>query len=126
MSSNHSQQIEDLNFRVLKVLQDKPDISQRELANQLGTSHGKMNYCLNALIEKGLVKLENFQNSQHKFKYVYLLTPAGIAEKAKLTNRFLKRKIAEYEALKAEIEALQTEMKSKSGRSPRHPSKPED
>lgn len=69
MSSNHSQQIEDLNFRVLKVLQDKPDISQRELANQLGTSHGKMNYCLNALIVKGQVKLENFQNSQHKFKY---------------------------------------------------------
>jgi EPS-associated MarR family transcriptional regulator len=106
MSSNHSQQIEDLNFRVLKVLQDKPDISQRQLANQLGTSHGKMNYCLNALIEKGLVKLENFQNSQHKFKYAYLLTPAGITEKAKLTNRFLKRKIAEYEALRVEIEAL--------------------
>jgi EPS-associated MarR family transcriptional regulator len=110
MSSNHSQQIEDLNFRVLKVLQDKPDISQRELANQLGTSHGKMNYCLNALIGKGLVKLENFQNSQHKFKYAYLLTPAGIAEKAKLINRFLKRKIAEYEALRAEIEALQGEL----------------
>lgn len=110
MSSNHSQQIEDLNFRVLKVLQDKPDISQRELVNQLGTSHGKMNYCLNALIEKGLVKLENFQNSQHKFKYAYLLTPAGIAEKAKLTNRFLKRKIAEYEALRAEIAALQAEL----------------
>ena len=110
MSSQHAQQIEDLNFRVLRLLQDKPDASQRELADQLGVSHGKMNYCLNALIDKGLVKLENFQNSQHKFKYVYLLTPAGISEKAKLTGRFLLRKVAEYEQLRAEIEALRAEV----------------
>jgi len=110
MSSNYAQQTEDLQFRVLKLLQDKPDISQRDLASVLGISHGKMNYCLNALMDKGLVKLTNFQNSQHKFKYAYLLTPAGIAEKAALTGRFLKRKMAEYEALKAEIEALQADL----------------
>ncbi len=109
MASTYAQQTEDLRFRVLKLLQDKPDISQRDLAAQLGVSNGKINYCLNALIEKGLVKLGNFHNSKHKFKYVYLLTPAGIAEKAALTGRFLKRKIAEYEALRAEIEALQGE-----------------
>ena len=111
MSSQHAQQTEDLNFRVLRLLQDKPDASQRELADQLGISHGKMNYCLNALIDKGLVKLGNFQNSQHKFKYVYLLTPAGIAAKAQLTGRFLHRKVAEYERLKVEIDALRVEAK---------------
>ena len=77
MSSIHDQQTEDLRFRVLKLLQARPDISQRDLARQLGISHGKMNYCLKALMDKGLVKLENFQNSQHKFNYAYLLTPAG-------------------------------------------------
>ncbi|MBK5914650.1 MarR family EPS-associated transcriptional regulator [Rhodocyclus purpureus] len=112
MASTHTQQVEDLHFRVLKLLHEKPDISQRDLADQLGVSHGKMNYCLNALIDKGLVKLENFQHSQHKFKYAYLLTPAGIAEKAALTGRFLKRKMAEYEALRAEIEALQADIPS--------------
>ena len=68
-----------------------------------------MNYCMNALIDKGLIKLSNFQHSPNKFKYAYLLTPAGLAEKAALTGRFLKRKMAEYEALKAEIEALQAD-----------------
>ena len=91
-------------------MQDKPDASQRELADQLGISHGKMNYCLKALIDKGLIKLDNFQNSQHKFKYVYLLTPAGISEKAKLTRRFLRRKLQEYEQLKSEIEELKNEV----------------
>ncbi len=110
MASTHAQQTEDLHFRVLKLLQDKPDISQRDLAAQLGISHGKMNYCLNALMEKGLVKLHNFSNSQHRWRYAYVLTPTGLAEKAALTGRFLKRKIAEYEALKAEIEALKSEL----------------
>jgi EPS-associated MarR family transcriptional regulator len=72
-------------------------------------SLGGLNYCLNALMDKGLVKLENFQNSQHKFKYVYVLKPAGIAQKMAMTGRFLKRKMEEYEALKAEIEALKAE-----------------
>ena len=109
MSSQKAQQTEDLNFRVLRLLQDNPEASQRELADELGVSHGKMNYCLNALIDKGLVKLENFQNSHHKLNYAYLLTPAGIAEKAKLTGRFLQRKVVEYERLRAEIEALRAE-----------------
>ncbi len=110
MASTHAQQTEGLHFRVLKLLQDKPDISQRDLAAQLGISHGKMNYCLNALMEKGLVKLQNFSNSQHRWRYAYVLTPTGLAEKAALTGRFLKRKMAEYEALKVEIEALQAEL----------------
>ena len=113
MTSTFPQQQEDLNFRVLKLLQDKPDMTQRDLASRLGISQGKINYCLNALIEKGLLKLENFQNSQHKHRYAYLLTPAGIAAKAALTGRFLKRKMAEYEALKAEIEALQADQLTK-------------
>ena len=120
MTSQFAQHQEDLQFRLLRVLQDKPDVSQRELASQLGISHGKMNYCLNALIEKGLVKLDNFQNSQHKFKYAYLLTPAGIAEKAKLTSRFLQRKIAEYEELRVEIDALKAEL-PKTITKPSHP-----
>jgi len=110
MSSQHTQKMEDLNFRTLRLLQEKPDASQRDLADQLGVSHGKMNYCLKALIDKGLIKLENFQNSQHKFKYAYLLTPAGITEKAKLTRRFLIRKLQEYEQLKSEIEELKNEV----------------
>lgn len=91
------------------MLQDNPDMTQREIAQQLGVSTSGLNYCLNALIDKGWVKVQNFQNSKNKFKYVYLLTPQGIAEKMALTDRFLKRKMTEYEALKSEIEALQRE-----------------
>lgn len=109
MNNKQSQHSEDLHFRVLKILQDRPDISQRDLADHLGISHGKANYCLKALIDKGLVKLHNFSHSQHRWGYAYLLTPAGIAEKAALTGRFLQRKMAEYEALRAEIEALRSE-----------------
>jgi EPS-associated MarR family transcriptional regulator len=112
MASIQEQQLEDLHFRVLKTLEVKPDTSQRDLAVQLGISHGKMNYFMNALMDKGLVKLINFQQSQHKFKYAYLLTPAGIAEKTALTIGFLKRKMAEYETLKAEIDALKSGLSS--------------
>ena len=110
MNSKQAQHSEDLRFRVLKTLKDRPDISQRDLADQLGVSHGKANYCLKALIDKGLVKLDNFSQSQHRWGYVYLLTPAGIAEKAALTGRFLQRKMAEYEALRAEIESLRSDL----------------
>ena len=109
MASTHAQQTEDLRFRILKLLQDKPDISQRDLADQLSISHGKINYCLNGLIEKGLVELQKFSSSDHLWSYAYVLTPTGLTEKNVLTGRFLKRKIAEYEALKAEIESLQAE-----------------
>lgn len=110
MASKHPEKVEDLHFRVLKHLQDNPDLSQRELARRLGVSNGKLHYCMKALIEKGLVKLGNFANSKHHLGYAYLLTPAGIAQKASMTGRFLKRKMAEYEALRAEIAALQAEM----------------
>ena len=94
----------------MRILQENPDLTQRELADQLGMSVGGLNYCLKALIDKGFVKMQNFQNSKNKFKYVYLLTPQGIAEKLMLTSRFLKRKMEEYEALKIEIEALKSEV----------------
>jgi EPS-associated MarR family transcriptional regulator len=101
---------EDIKFRVMRLLETRPDISQRVLAAHVGISLGSLNYCLKALMDKGFVKLENFQNSKHKFKYVYILTPSGIAEKMSITGRFLKRKLSEYEALKAEIEALTKEV----------------
>ena len=93
----------------MRILQDNPDLTQRELAEKLGISVGGLNYCLKALMEKGLVKMKNFANSKNKFGYVYVLTPTGMAEKAAITHRFLQRKMDEYEALKAEIEALRAE-----------------
>lgn len=113
MASKHTEHVEDLHFRVLRLLQDHPDLSQRELAEKLGVSNGKLHYCLNALIEKGLVKLGNFANSKHHLGYAYLLTPKGIAQKARMTGDFLKRKVAEYEALQAEIATLQRELKTR-------------
>ena len=110
MTSRQAQIQEDTYFRVMRILQENPDLTQRELAEKLGMSVGGLNYCLNALIDKGLVKMQNFSNSKNKFKYVYLLTPMGIAEKVTLTSRFLSRKIKEYEALKLEIEALKSEV----------------
>lgn len=100
---------EDAYFRIMRLVDERPDISQRDLAEKVGISLGALNYCLKALMEKGFVKLENFQNSKHKFKYAYILTPNGIAEKMSITGRFLKRKSQEYEALKAEIDALKAE-----------------
>ena len=97
-------------YKVLKILEQNPQISQRELANQLGVSLGKVNYCLKALIEKGLVKANNFKNSANKRAYFYVLTPRGIEAKAKISVRFLQRKLDEYEALRAEIEELQAEL----------------
>ena len=112
MASKSTERAEDLHFRVLKLLQDEPDLSQRELAARLGVSNGKLHYCMRALIEKGLVKLGNFAQSKHHLGYAYLLTRAGIKQKAAMTSDFLKRKMAEYEALQAEIAALQAEMKA--------------
>lgn len=109
MSSRRAESKQDTYFRVLQILEKNPDLTQRELAEKLGVSVGGLNYCLSALMDKGYVKMQNFQNSKNKFKYVYLLTPAGIAEKMALTGRFLIRKMEEYETLKAEIEALKSE-----------------
>lgn len=100
---------EDVRFRVLRFLEENPDCSQRDIARQLGVSLGAVNYCLNALVEKGHVKVSNFRAADNKLRYAYLLTPKGISEKALLTSRFLRRKLREYEALKREIEALQDE-----------------
>jgi EPS-associated MarR family transcriptional regulator len=97
--------------KILRILEETPDISQRELARELGISLGKANYCLRALVQKGLVKANNFKNSNNKKAYLYLLTRKGIAEKARATVRFLEHKMAEYEALRREIEELRREVR---------------
>jgi len=91
-------------FDVLRKIQNKPKSTQRELAEELGFSLGKLNYCLKALQTKGLVKMKNFEKNPNKINYIYVLTPRGIAEKAKLTLNFMKRKMKEYDELKREIE----------------------
>lgn len=96
---------EDAHFRVVRLIEARPEISQRELFRELGLSLGAVNYCLNALIEKGHVKIRNFRASENQLGYAYILTPAGITRKARMTRGFLARKVVEYEALKAEIEA---------------------
>jgi EPS-associated MarR family transcriptional regulator len=102
---------EEINYRLLKLLEQKPDISQRELSRQLGVSLGKVNYCLNSLVEKGWVmKVRNFKNSGNKLAYAYLLTPDGIEEKARVTLRFLQRKLAEHEHIQREIAELRYEV----------------
>ena len=106
---------EEIQFEVLRRLHQTPQVSQRALAKDLGVGLGTINFCFQALVEKGSVKMQNFSQSKNKLRYAYLLTPAGVAEKSKLTAEFLKRKVAEYETLQAEIEALQTEMNSARG-----------
>ena len=104
---------QEAHFKVLRLLEDNPQMKQRELAAAAGVSLGKTNYCINALLEKGLIKVQNFKSNKRKMAYAYLLTPSGIAEKAVLTQRFLKRKIEEYEVLKAEIDLLKQEVSDK-------------
>ena len=101
---------EERQLNALRLLEENPEISQRELAGALGVSVGAANYCLRALVDKGWVKLENFQKNPNKLGYLYLLTPMGIAAKAQLTGSFLRRKMAEYDALRAEIDQLQAEL----------------
>lgn len=101
---------EEIKFEVLRRLYQTPEVSQRELAKDLGVGLGTINFCFQALVEKGLVKMHNFRRSENKLRYAYLLTPAGVTEKSKLTAKFLRRKVVEYEALQAEIEALKAEM----------------
>lgn len=106
MTSLQTKIKEETHFRIMRILQEDPDLTQRELAEKLGISVGGLNYCLNALIDKGLVKMQNLRQSKNKFGYVYLLTPKGISEKMTLTSKFLERKQVEYDALKAEIDSL--------------------
>ena len=106
---------EETHYQVLKILEQNPRVSQRELATELGVSLGKANYCLKALVEKGWVKMHNFSENPHKLHYAYLLTPRGLKAKTTLTTNFLKSKLAEYEVLKTEIEQLQNETGSLTG-----------
>ena len=101
---------EEISYQVIKLIEQDPEISQRELSKELGVSLGKVNYCLRALIDKGWVKAKNFKNSQNKMAYRYLLTPHGVQEKAALTVSFLKRKLVEHEELQREIESLRSEI----------------
>ena len=101
---------DETHYRIFKLIEAQPEITQRQLAQALGISLGKAHYCLKALIDKGLIKARNFQQSPNKRAYVYFMTPRGIEEKAQLTARYLKHKLAEYEALKHEIEQLKGEV----------------
>ena len=101
---------EELRYKLLRLLAEEPQISQRDLACRLGISVGKANYCLSALVEKGLVKINNFRKANNKLVYVYLLTPSGIEAKTQITVSFLQRKMTEYGALQEEIKALRQEV----------------
>jgi EPS-associated MarR family transcriptional regulator len=99
----------DVHYRLMRLLEANPEMSQRDAARELGVSLGKVNYCLQALIKKGWIKARRFTNSQNKAAYMYLLTPRGIEEKAGLTVRFLQEKMQEYEALRSEIRQMRRE-----------------
>lgn len=103
---------DEIRYRLLTFLTEHPAVSQREVAQHLGVSVGKVNYCLRALIGKGLLKIQNFRNSTNKRVYAYILTPRGVDEKLDVTMRFLKRKTEEFDALSAEIERLNREVES--------------
>jgi EPS-associated MarR family transcriptional regulator len=113
MTTQRNKLREDVHFRILRLLQDNPEMSQRELAKAVGLSTGGIHYVLNALIERGFVKSGNFTTSEDKRRYTYVLTPKGIAQKAALTQVFLTRKMEEYMALREEIEALTSEIDHK-------------
>ena len=100
---------DEIAYKLLKLIEAEPHLSQRDIAQKMGVSLGKTNYCLKALIDKGFVKFQNFYNNKKKSAYIYFLTPKGIEEKTEVTYRFLKRKINEYESIKLEIENLKAE-----------------
>jgi EPS-associated MarR family transcriptional regulator len=110
----------EIRLEVLRRLHETPEVSQRALAKDLGVGLGTINFCFQALVEKGLVKMQTFSKSKTKLRYAYLLTPAGVAEKSKLTAEFLRRKVVEYEFLQAEIETLRTELEYESRSSEGH------
>jgi EPS-associated MarR family transcriptional regulator len=106
----HHMTTDESSYRLLRQLEANPAASQRELAREMGMSLGKVNFCLRALIDKGMVKANNFKSSQNKLSYLYVLTPKGVESKATLTGKFLSRKVAEYEALQKEIAQLRQEI----------------
>lgn len=105
---------DESHFELLRLLDARQRLSQREVASSLGMSIGKVNYCLKALIKKGMVKAENYRNSSNKLAYLYLLTPTGMTAKAELTRKFLARKMSEYDELRVEIERLRKESEATS------------
>jgi EPS-associated MarR family transcriptional regulator len=109
---------DEIHYRILRLLEARPAISQRQLSKELGVSLGKTNYCLQALLRKGWIKADNFKNSRNKIAYAYLLTPEGIERKATIAVRFLRRKTAEFEAIKREIEQLRKEVAQLQPREP--------
>ncbi|MBA3696230.1 MAG: MarR family EPS-associated transcriptional regulator [Methylotenera sp.] len=106
---------DEYRYKILKTVEENPEISQRELAKELGISLGKTNFCLKGLIEKGLLKVSNFRNSKNKLAYMYLLTPNGIEAKANVTLSFLKYKMHEYELLQVEIDELRRDISKNKG-----------
>ena len=110
MASNRDERKQELHFRVMRLLEDDPSISTREIAQKIRISNGAAYYCVTALVDKGYVKLKNFTRSKSKAKYIYKLTPRGIRAKAALTVQFLERKRNEYQQLKAEIYRLESEI----------------
>lgn len=101
---------QDTQFRVLRYLETAPTSTQREIAKDLGVSLGGVNYCLKVLLDEGYIKAQNFRSSNNKLRYAYVLTPSGISAKTALTGRFLKRKLAEFSALKSEIDSLRKDV----------------
>ena len=110
MASQREQQQQETHFRVMRLLDENPSVSTREIAQKVGISNGAAYYCVTALVEKGFVKLKNFTQSKTKANYIYELTPRGIRAKAALTVSFLERKRHEYEDLRLEIERLENEL----------------
>jgi EPS-associated MarR family transcriptional regulator len=110
MRSLVERMMEEAHFKLLRLIESSPNLTQRQVARELGMSLGKVNYCLNALIEKGWIKARNFRNNKNKLSYAYLLTPRGIEQKAVITLHFLRRKVDEYENLKKEIRDLRREI----------------
>lgn len=103
--------MDDVQLKVMRLIEATPDITQRDLASKLGVSVGKANYLLKGLISKGLVKAENFRKSQNKIGYLYIFTPEGLEQKARITRRYLQKRVAEYESMKAELEAMRQPLK---------------
>ena len=108
---------DEVRYRLMRLVAARPEMSQRELARELGISLGKLNFCLRALVGKGLIKATNFKGSKHKAGYLYFLTPRGAEEKARITVRFLQRKLAEYESMRIEIEEIRRDAEQHKNRS---------
>jgi len=107
---------DEVRYKLLSLLEASPELSQRDVARELGISLGKVNYCLKSLMEKGWIKATNFKNSNNKVAYMYFLTPHGIDEKARVTTRFLQRKMREYDELKVEIARIRGEVSRHNGK----------